>query len=69
MTDREHRIDTGSPEERVRAKYPDAHESYGIYLVRIIPDYRNPYKRRKSIGKGKSEAEAWADAASRLETK
>ena len=77
MTDREHRSDTGSPEEIVRAKYPAATLSYGNAMspwfceVRVWADD----KMGSTIGNGAGkdwvdgEAKAWADAASRLETK
>lgn len=59
----EHRIDTGSPEERVKAKWPDARvKQLTLSHFRIESGYGWAH-----LGFGRSPSEAWADAASRLE--
>ena len=74
--DREHRIDTGSPEERVKAQFPDAccvGFVDGTFVVQWHwgegwhPDDKGSYLN--CTDDCATEAEAWADAASRLETK
>ncbi len=76
----EHRIDTGSPEEKVKAKYPDAYVTHAIYedsvrrlriftIWRPQPGAEKDCVQRLSGGWDYSEEKAWESAASRLETK
>lgn len=67
MTDREHRIDTGSPEERVKAKWPDAQCTESANRTHVIWSWDNG--KCTWLGEKRTEQAAWADAASRLETK
>ena len=72
MTDREHRIDTGSPEERVKRIYPDAYcWNYPIKGGYVIENYfdwcpaAGDFSRGVTAisGEKKTEAEAWADVS------
>ena len=75
MTDREHRIDTGSPEERVREKYPNIRVHWSAYNVwlesdgKVLESIRRPLLADDTGIAQRYEPRLWKRAANRLETK